>query len=84
VVDLPAAIAGGDERAIASRLRLLFILDEVRSGRLTRVSAAHALGMPLDDFLGAASRRGIYAIDYDVEDFERELRSIEGLELRGR
>jgi hypothetical protein len=49
------------------------MLDEVRAGRLTRAGAARALGMPLDDFLVLAGQHGLYSIDYDVDDFRREL-----------
>jgi hypothetical protein len=54
---------------------LLWALDEVRQGRLTRVRAAHLLGRGLDDFLRVASEHGLNAIDYDLEDFQRELAS---------
>ncbi len=32
--------------------------------------------MMLDDFLIEAGRHGLYAIDYDVDDFKQELDSI--------
>ena len=49
------------------------MIDEVRAGRLTRSGAARALEMTLDDFLIEAGRHGLDAIDYDVDDFKREL-----------
>jgi predicted HTH domain antitoxin len=58
---------------LAARARLLLVIDEVRAGRLTRAAAAYALDMALDDFLVEAGRHGLYAIDYDVDDFTREL-----------
>jgi predicted HTH domain antitoxin len=58
---------------LVQRLRLLWALDEVRQGRLTR--AARLVGRELDDFLRVASEHGLNAIDYDLEDFRRELAS---------
>ena len=52
---------------------MLLMVDEVRSGRLSRAGAARALGMTLDDFLITAGTHGLCAIDYDLEDFRREL-----------
>jgi hypothetical protein len=72
-IDVPAPLAGQPAAALADRARLLLVIDEVRSGRLTRPGAARALGIPLDDFLIEAGRHGLYAIDYDVDDFRREL-----------
>jgi hypothetical protein len=40
------------------------------------VDAARALDMTLDDFLIEAGRHGLDAIDYDVDDFKRELDGI--------
>ena len=72
-VDVPAPLAGEPASALAERARLLLMLDEVRAGRLTRAGAARALGMRLDDFLVLAGQHGLYAIDYDLDDFRREL-----------
>lgn len=72
-LDLPpdADSEGPDE--LVRRLRLLWALDEVRQGRLTRVRAAHVLGLGLDEFLRLASEHGLNAIDYELDDFRREL-----------
>lgn len=75
-VDVPAPLAGHSSEELATRARLLLVIDEVRSGRLTRAGAAHALGMTLDEFLIEAGRHGLYAIDHDVDDFKRELDAI--------
>ncbi len=58
---------------LARRLRLLWAVDETRQGRMTRSRAASILGFGLDEFLGEASLRGLDTIDYDLEDFRREL-----------
>jgi len=43
---------------------------------LAKPNRARALDMTLDDFLIAAGRHGLYAIDYDVEDFRQELSAV--------
>lgn len=80
-VDIPAPLAGQPPAALALRARLLLMIDEVRDGRVTRAGAAHALGIPLDDFLIEAGKHGLYAIDYDLDDFRREL---DGITAQGR
>lgn len=77
-VDVPAALSGQSIEELARRARLLLVIDEVRGGHMTRVAAAHALEMTLDEFLVEAGRHGLYAIDYDVDDFRRELDTITG------
>ena len=75
-VDIPAALGGQSSTDLAARARLLLVVDEVRAERLTRPAAARALGMTLDQFLIDAGLHGLLAIDYDVEDFRRELQEI--------
>ena len=75
-VEIPGALSGRPTDELAIRARLLLVIDEVRAGRLTRAGAARALDMSLDDFLIEAGRHGLEAIDYDVEDFKRELGAI--------
>lgn len=73
-LDLPTDAQGEAPELLVRRLERLWVLDEVRLGRMTRARAAKALGMSLDDFLREASAHGIDAIDYDVADFRQELR----------
>jgi predicted HTH domain antitoxin len=73
---IPGPLSGQPSDELAKRARLLLVVDEVRTGRLTRAGAARALDMALDDFLIEAGRHGLYAIDYDVEDFRQELAAI--------
>lgn len=75
-IEIPSPLAGQSTEELAARARLLLVIDEVRMGRLTRASAADALGLTLDAFLIEAGRHGLYAIDYDVDDFTRELDAI--------
>lgn len=72
-IDVPEPLAGEPPVALADRVRLLLVADEVRAGRLTRAGAARALNMALDDFLIAAGKHGLLSIDYDLDDFRREL-----------
>lgn len=75
-VDIPAALVGQSTTDLAARARLLLVVDEVRAERLTRSAVAHALGMTLDQCLIEAGSHGLLAIDYDVDDFRRELQAI--------
>ena len=75
-VAIPGALAGRPTDELATRARLLLVIDEVRAGRLTRAGGARALDMSLDEFLVEAGRHGVDAIDYDVEEFKRELATI--------
>jgi predicted HTH domain antitoxin len=75
-LEIPGPLSGQPSDELAKRARLLLVVDEVRAGRLTRAGAARALDMALDDFLIEAGRHGLYAIDYDVEDFRQELATI--------
>jgi predicted HTH domain antitoxin len=75
-VAIPRILSDRPTEELATRARLLLVIDEVRSGRLTRVTAARALDMTLDEFLIEAGRHGLQAIDYDVEDFKHELATI--------
>jgi hypothetical protein len=72
-LDLPPDAKRESPDELARRLRLLWALDEVRQGRMTRLRAANLVGVGLDEFLQQASNHGLDAIDYDVEDFRREL-----------
>ena len=72
-VDLPEALATQPAGQLAERARLLLAIDEVRTGHLTRAGAAQALGLSLGAFLLEAGKHGLFAIDYDLDDFAREL-----------
>ena len=73
MLDVPNALARQPPAQLGERARLLLAIDDVRYDRLTRAGAARALGLSLDDFVLAAGEHGLYAIDYEVEDFRREL-----------
>lgn len=71
--DPPPDAKGEAPEELVRRRTLLWALDEVRQGRMTRLRAASMVGLGLDAFLHEASRHGLDAIDYDLEDFRREL-----------
>jgi hypothetical protein len=75
-VAIPEPLSGRSSEELATRARLLLVIDEVRAGRLTRAGGARALDLPLDEFLLEAGRHGLDAIDYDPDDFKRELGTI--------
>ena len=75
-IDIPQPLPGQSTTDLAARARLLLVVDEVRAERLTRSAGAHALGMTLDEFLIEAGPHGLFAVDFDIDDFKRELASI--------
>jgi predicted HTH domain antitoxin len=72
-LELPPDAGSEPIEALARRLRLLWALDEVRRGRMTRVRAAQVVGIGIDAFLEEAAAHGVDAIDYDLDDFREEL-----------
>lgn len=76
IVEVPEPLASKPVKELAARARLLLVVDEVRAERMTRDDGARALGMTLDEFLIEAGPHGLFAIDYDVDDFRRELDAI--------
>ena len=57
-------------------MRLLWLLEEVRSRRLGFGKAAELAGMPLAAFLSIMGRHHITPFDYDAEELARELGSM--------
>jgi hypothetical protein len=72
-LDLPPDAEGESSDELVQRLRLLWVLDEVRQGRMTRLRGAKLLCLGLDEFLRQAASHGLDAIDHDLEDFRQEL-----------
>lgn len=75
-VDVPEPLTSQSTTELAARARLLLVIDEVRAERITRAAGARALGLSLDEFLIEAGPHGLFAVDYDVDDFRRELAAI--------
>lgn len=77
VVDLPDEAfqhRSWDPQEIAGELRLLWLLEEVRSRRLGFGKAAELAGLPLSQFLLLMGKHHITPFDYDEDELARELR----------
>jgi predicted HTH domain antitoxin len=75
-VELPAEAAQVDGRApdaIAADLRLLWVLDRVRTGRISIGKAAELASMNRWDFMRVMGEHEIPVINYPPEDLAREL-----------
>jgi hypothetical protein len=62
-LDLPPDAEAENPDELVRRLRLLWVLDEVRQGRMTRLRGAKQLGLSLDEFLRQALNHGLDAIE---------------------
>jgi predicted HTH domain antitoxin len=79
VVDLPEEGFQShpwDPEEIASELRLLWLIEQVRQRRLGHGKAAELAGLPLARFLKEMGKHGVSPFDYDPGELEEELRSI--------
>ena len=62
-----------EAREVAQELRLLWLLEEVRSRRLGFGKAAELAGIPLAEFLLAMRKHHVTPFDYDSDELAREL-----------
>jgi len=58
---------------VADEMRLLWLLEEVRSRRLGFGKAAELAGLPIAQFLLLMGKQHITPFDYDEAELEREL-----------
>lgn len=75
-VDLPEEAfqhRSWEPRAVAQEMRLLWLLEEVRSRRLGFGKAAELAGIPLASFLSLMGEHKITPFDYDPDELAREL-----------
>ena len=74
-VELPGELAAGlpDIREVAQELRLLWLLEEVRTHRLGFGKAAELAGLPQARFLDLMGQHSISPFDYDAEELAREI-----------
>jgi predicted HTH domain antitoxin len=82
VVELPAEAAEIDGRSageLASELRLLWIIDRVRSGSISLGRGAVLVGMDRWSFMRAMGERGVPVIGYSVEDLREDVTTLESL-----
>ena len=81
-VELPAEAVDIDGRSVgelASELRLLWIIDKVRSGCISLGRGAVLAGMDRWSFMQAMSERGVPVIGYSVEDLKKDVTTLESL-----
>lgn len=69
--EVPRAVAG--RRALARELRLLWVLDRVRRGRVSIGKGAQLAGMGRLPFLAAMTDHGMAAIAYPAEERIHEI-----------
>jgi predicted HTH domain antitoxin len=62
-------------KEVASEMRLLWFLEEVRSRRLGFGKAAELSGLPVAQFLLLMGKHQISAFDFDEDELARELGS---------
>ena len=69
--EVPQAVAG--RRALARELRLLWVLDQVRRGKVSIGKGARLAGMGRMPFLAAMEEHGLAAIAYPAEELAHEI-----------
>ena len=62
-----------EPQEIAEEMRLLWLLEEVRSRRLGSGKAAELAGIPLARFLALMGQCHVTPFDYDADELVREL-----------
>ncbi len=75
-VDLPDEVfhrRSWDPKEIADEMRILWLLEEVRSRRLGFGKAAELAGLPQVRFLLLMGKHGITPFDYDEAELAQEL-----------
>ena len=81
-VELPAEAADIDGRSaaeLAGELRLLWIIDRVRSGCISLGRGAQLASMGRWSFVQVMSQHGVPVIGYSVEDLKRDVATLESL-----
>jgi len=65
-----------EPKELASELRLLWLVEQVRERRLGYGKAAELSGLPIAAFLSVMGKRNVSPFDYDPGELEEELREI--------
>jgi predicted HTH domain antitoxin len=79
-VELPAEAADIDGRSaeeLADELRLLWIIERVRSGCISLGKGAELAGMDRGSFMRVLSDHGVPVIGYSVEDLKKDVATLE-------
>lgn len=69
--EVPQAVAG--RRALARELRLLWVLDQVRQGKISIGKGAQFVGLGRLAFLATMEEHGLAAIAYPAEELAHEI-----------
>ncbi len=81
-VELPAEAVDIDGRSaeeLAGELRLLWLIERVRSGCISLGKGAELAGMDRWAFMQAMSERGVPIIGYSVDDLKKDIATLESL-----
>ena len=75
-VDLPGEVFDSrpwEPEAIADEMRSLWLVEQVRTRRLSHGRAAELSGLPRESFLLLMGRHGVTPFDYDADELAEEL-----------
>ena len=81
-VELPAEAVDIDGRSaeeLAGELRLLWIIERVRSGCISLGRGAELADMDRWSFMRSMSERGVPVIGYSVDDLKRDVSTLKSL-----
>jgi predicted HTH domain antitoxin len=82
MVELPPEAVDIDVRSVgelAADLRLLWIIDRVRAGRISVGKAAGLAGMDRWSFMRAMGEHGVPVIAYCAEDLRKDVATLDSL-----
>ncbi len=81
-VELPPEAVDVDVRsigALATELRLLWIIDRVRTGRISVGKGAELAGLARWSFVRTMGEHGVPVIAYSAEDLRKDVATLESL-----
>jgi predicted HTH domain antitoxin len=82
IVELPSEAVDIGRRsagALATELRLLWIIDRVRAGRISVGKGAELAGMDRWSFMQMMGEHGVPVIAYSAEDLRKDVATLESL-----
>ncbi len=77
-IDLPTDVDPAGTDALQVELRLLWVLNQVRRGRISVGKGAELASMDRWSFIALLGEHGIPVMAYPSSDLERELGALEG------
>jgi predicted HTH domain antitoxin len=81
-VELPSEAVDVDVRsvgALATELRLLWLIDRVRTGRISVGKGAELAGLDRWSFVQTMGEHGVPVIAYSTEDLRKDVATLESL-----